>query len=154
MQESFCLSMNHLEVGHLGLQLPALFFLFPPVLARAHTHTHTCVCLTAKLTALPRAHPSPGALDRYHTARKIRCRWECSVPRGVPLSRDQDSLATPGGTLPPAGWLFALDCRARTFSPPVDLAPPALARLPFGPLRPRPGPARMASVPLWVKAVA
>ena len=39
----------------------------------------------------------------YHTARKIRCRWECSVPRGVPFSRDQDSLATAGGTLPPLG---------------------------------------------------
>ena len=111
MQESFCLSMNHLEVGHLGLQLPALSFLSFPSSSRArararthtHTHTHTCVCLTAKLTALPRAHPSPGALDMYHTARKIRCRWECSVPRGVPFSRDQDSLATAGGTLPPLG---------------------------------------------------
>lgn len=100
MQESFCLPTNHLEVGHLGLQLPALSFLSFPSSSRSHIHTHTRVfCLTTKLTALPRAHPSPGALD-INQPPKIRCRWECSVPRGVPFSRDQDYLATSGGTVP------------------------------------------------------
>ena len=141
MQESFCLPMNHLEVGHLGLQLPALSFLSFPSSSRSHTHTHTRVfCLTTKLTALPRAHPSPGALDTNHPPPQIRCRRECSVPRGVPFSRDQDYLATSGGTVP-TRWVTLcprLPC-AHLLSP-VDLTPPALARLPFGPLRPRPGP--------------
>lgn len=154
MQESFCLPTNHLEVGHLGLQLPALSFLSFPSSSRSHIHTHTRVfCLTTKLTALPRAHPSPGALD-INQPPKIRCRWECSVPRGVPFSRDQDYLATSGGTLPhplgdslPSTALRASSLKSTSLPLRWRASPLALcvyAR----------GQARMAFVPLWVEAVA
>lgn len=148
LQDSFCLSMNHLEVGHLGPQSPVSF-------PSSSLSLSLTLVSHYKVTVLPCDPVRTLSQCPGFNLRGTGCCWE----RGVPLrvSSFQSRLRSPRLAGPPVH-------RPWTLCPATSLRAAVLPHSCSLPLRPRAvarahqvrawGQAPAASAALWVEALA